>query len=374
MSNKNKEAFEQMKRLTKAAKEFYGSNYNPGTLYPPRDTKFLLDEEYIPFDFETDYDDPLYTEYRRVRMLENPFEDMKEIEPKQEVKGIGDYMAENVADIVYGADKALSGATFGGYDWLKRKTGIGIDEDKYLSNKKQSGNYIATKVGGTIAEIGGNILGGGGALVRGLGKAGLRGLSHASTIGAIGGGLYGITSSDNIKQLPYNTAIGTIGGGLLGGVGYLGYQGANNLYNNTLLPRYNSWQIGRGYDRLIKNPYYGSGSDVIARMKNHNGENVLLQRGEAIPGEGGKVITSGKALKRETGTERNYGLNKAIYKHGMSRDEVKNIPYNISRKPFETSARGQDIYIVSVPDGNTKTVSTPFYGKKTITSFYKDIR
>ena len=46
-----------MNRLTKAAKNFYGSNYNPGTLYPPRDTKFLLDEEYIPFDFDTDYDD-----------------------------------------------------------------------------------------------------------------------------------------------------------------------------------------------------------------------------------------------------------------------------------------------------------------------------
>ena len=44
-------------------------------MYPPRDTKFLLDEEYIPFDFDTDYDDPLYTEYRRIRMLDNPLED-----------------------------------------------------------------------------------------------------------------------------------------------------------------------------------------------------------------------------------------------------------------------------------------------------------
>ena len=35
-------------------------------------------EEYIPFDFETDYDDPLYKEYRRVRMLQDPFEDEKE--------------------------------------------------------------------------------------------------------------------------------------------------------------------------------------------------------------------------------------------------------------------------------------------------------
>ena len=75
MTNKNQEAFEQMNRLTKAAKNFYGDNYNPGTLYPPRDTKFLLDEEYIPFDFDTDYDDTLYKEYRRVRMLDNPFED-----------------------------------------------------------------------------------------------------------------------------------------------------------------------------------------------------------------------------------------------------------------------------------------------------------
>ncbi len=77
MTDKNQEAFEQMQRLTHAAKNFYGSNYKPESLYPPRDTKFLLDEEYIPFDFDTDYDDPLYKEYRRVRMLDNPFEDIK---------------------------------------------------------------------------------------------------------------------------------------------------------------------------------------------------------------------------------------------------------------------------------------------------------
>ena len=91
MTDKNQEAFEQMKRLTKQAKKFYGSNYNPGTLYPPRDTKFLLDEEYIPFDFDTDYDDPLYKEYRRVRMLDNPFEDnqtqAQNLALKQELKG-----------------------------------------------------------------------------------------------------------------------------------------------------------------------------------------------------------------------------------------------------------------------------------------------
>ena len=35
---------------------------------------------------------------------------------------------------------------------------------------------------------------------------------------------------------------------------------------------------------IIKNPYQGRGSDIIAKMKNRNGETVLLQRGEAIMG------------------------------------------------------------------------------------------
>ena len=46
-------------------------------MYPPKDTKFFLNEEYIPFDFDTDYDDPLYKEYRRVRMLDNPFDNIQ---------------------------------------------------------------------------------------------------------------------------------------------------------------------------------------------------------------------------------------------------------------------------------------------------------
>ena len=90
MPNKNQEACEQMKRLTKAAKNFYGSNYHPQSLYPQRDTKFLLDEDYIPFDFDTDYNDPLYKEYRRVRMLKNPFEDNQASALNQTVGAIYD--------------------------------------------------------------------------------------------------------------------------------------------------------------------------------------------------------------------------------------------------------------------------------------------
>lgn len=75
MTNQNQEAFEQMKRFTKTAKNLYGNNYSPGAINPQYQTKFFLNEDYIPFDFDTDYNDPLYKEYRRVRMLKNPFED-----------------------------------------------------------------------------------------------------------------------------------------------------------------------------------------------------------------------------------------------------------------------------------------------------------
>ena len=134
---------------------------------------------------------------------------------------------------------------------------------------------------------------------------------------------------------------------------------------------YNSWQIGRAYDRLKENPFKGSGKDVITKMKNHNGENVLLQRGEAIKGEEGRVITFGKRLKRETGTERNFGLNKAIYKHGMDKKQAMDLPKNIKKTPIETSPRGQDIYRVITEDGEVRVVVSPYEGSKTVSSIHK---
>ena len=61
-------------------------------------------------------------------------------------------------------------------------------------------------------------------------------------------------------------------------------------------------------------------------MKNRNGETVLLQRGEAIMGDNGMPIVSGTLLKHISGTKRNYGLNKAIYKHNITREQAKMIP------------------------------------------------
>ena len=89
---------------------------------------------------------------------------------------------------------------------------------------------------------------------------------------------------------------------------------------------YNGYKIGKKYDQLVDDPFQGNGTDVVARMKNHNGEPVVLQREEAIQGPNGRVITSGKYFKRATSTERNYGLDKGIYKHEVSRADAQRIP------------------------------------------------
>ena len=136
-------------------------------------------------------------------------------------------------------------------------------------------------------------------------------------------------------------------------------------------PFYNAYQIGRAYDRLQKDPFQGSGRDVITRMKNHNSENVMLQRGEAIMGENGKVISHGSRLQRATGTKRNYGLNKAIYKHDVPREQVTKIPRYIRRSPVEVSERMQDVYDFKGADGNYRIVVSPTKNGKTVSSIYK---
>ena len=118
----------------------------------------------------------------------------------------------------------------------------------------------------------------------------------------------------------------------------------------------------------------GNGTDVIAKMKNHNGEPVLLQRGEAIAGEDGNVIVHGKALGRETGTVRNFGLNKGIYRHGVNRSDVQMIPKIIKQEPVETNQFGQNVYMSQGKNGDlrvvtslkddTNFISTTYYPKR----------
>ena len=99
----------------------------------------------------------------------------------------------------------------------------------------------------------------------------------------------------------------------------------------------------------------------------------MLQRGEAIVGENGNVIVSGRPLQHATGTARNYGLNKIIYKHGIPRDEVVKIPRYIKNEPLEINNRNQHIYRFLGNNEKIKLSTTPIDDYRTISSMYKYI-
>ena len=212
--------------------------------------------------------------------------------------------------VVSGLGRVAGGATLGATDWLDRKTG------------------------GHLASLDAD-------LQRSAESAGLGGWNKAAKFASeLGGNM------------------------LFGGM-------AGKKAFETARPFYNAYQIGRAYDRLQKDPFQGSGRDVIARMKNHNGETVMLQRGEVLKKDDGSIIASGKSLGRVTGTERNYGLNKAIYKHDVPREQVTRIPKTIKGKPVETTDLGQDVYMYKARDGNYRVVTSSTPKGKTVSSMYK---
>ena len=218
-------------------------------------------------------------------------------------KTFGDYFADNVVDMAYGANRAVNGLSFGELDDLGNKLGYDTTMSDYVNLR---GDNI--KRWGDISELGGTILS---SYI--LGRSGI-----------------------NVAQ-----------------------------------PYCNAWKIGQAYDRLKQNPFSGSGQDVIAKMKNHNGETVMLQRGEVIRGADGQIAASGKDLYKATGTRRNYGLNKAIYKHDVPRGEVTRLPKYIKNKPVESSSWGQNVYEVSRPDGRYRVVTSTTPKGKTMSSMYK---
>ena len=209
---------------------------------------------------------------------------------------------------MYGVSRALNGITYGGFDYLGNKLGIDTQMNNYLQNQAAAGMGNIVQTVGNMAELGGNIL-------------------------------------------PW-----LVGGAVVSG---------------PINAAYNGYKIGKAYDRLQQNPYQGQGSDVIARMRNHAGEPVVLQRGEAIPDNMGNPIVYGNDLKRATGSRRNYGLNKIMYKHEMPKDEATQIPnYLKNNNPIEVSPRGQNVYIIQTPTGDLKLITSPTSNGTTVSSMY----
>ena len=216
-------------------------------------------------------------------------------------------LSNDIDSVMYGVSRALNGITYGGFDYLGNKLGIDTQMNNYLQNQAAAGMGNIVQTVGNMAELGGNIL-------------------------------------------PW-----LVGGAVVSG---------------PINAAYNGYKIGKAYDRLQQNPYQGQGSDVIARMRNHAGEPVVLQRGEAIPDNMGNTIVQGRDLKRATGTYRNYGLDKGIYKHGISREDAQKIPKIINNNPAETNSYGQNIYLVRSKNGVLRVVTSPQNGDNIIASMY----
>ena len=179
---------------------------------------------------------------------------------------------------------------------------------------------------------------------------------------------------DNFKYYGGNTLLSVLGG-LAGGY-------ANALYNksplydlaiNMLRNINDASKIKQSYNILKQNPLLGNGYDIITKMKINNKPPVYLHRGEAMIDNNGKIVVSGADLLRAYGTKRNFGLNKLIYKHEISRDEAMMIP-SILRKfnPIEVTGFGQQIYEFKNQAGDLmRLVLSPKDDGYMIVSMYK---
>ena len=130
--------------------------------------------------------------------------------------------------VVSGLGRVAGGATLGATDWLDRKTGghlASLDADLQRS-AEGAGLGGWNKAAKFASELGGNIQGAGGALVKGLSKAGLKGLKLASASGGLEGAAYGATGSDSMDELPENVAWGAALGAALPFGLYYGAKGA----------------------------------------------------------------------------------------------------------------------------------------------------
>ena len=129
---------------------------------------------------------------------------------KEGLKGFGQ-------GVVSGLGRVAGGATLGATDCLDRKTGghlASLDADLQRS-AESSGLGGWNKAAKFASELGGNIQGAGGVLVKGLSKAGLKGLKLASASGGLEGAAYGATGSDSMDELPENVAWGAALGAAL---------------------------------------------------------------------------------------------------------------------------------------------------------------
>ena len=157
--------------------------------------------------------------------------------------------------VVSGLGRVAGGATLGATDWLDRKTGghlASLDADLQRS-AESAGLGGWNKAAKFASELGGNMQGAGGALVKGLSKAGLKGLKLASASGGLEGAAYGATGSDSMDELPENVAWGAVFGAALP-FGVHGVGRGARFVGESFFPRLmTAWMTG-GLGNAADNP------------------------------------------------------------------------------------------------------------------------
>lgn len=243
-----------------------------------------------------------------------------------------------------------------------------INAGNYMANKTPFVNNLLSS-GNTIARLGGKAL-------QSIVNPGTPGYATSGAIGSAALPSFvnlqypGEEASNWDKAKYYGGNIGLgIAGGLIGGGLTAGGRKATDIYHNIT----DAYKIGKGYDVLKTNPIAGNAQDVVTNINLRYQAPVKLQRGEAIIGENGKVIVQGKKLGRETASKRNYGLNKIIYKHELTKEQAQQIPRILRKnKPDQITPNGQYIYnikdqsgkdfriVISTKDGE-RFIATAYY-------------
>ena len=83
--------------------------------------------------------------------------------------------------------------------------------------------------------------------------------------------------------------------------------------------------LEEAYDAVLHNPLAGSAEDVLARLEPEDIEAVLVHRGPAVLRDG-EIVVRGRTLKRQTGSQRGFGLVKIIFGHGEKGNKIPDMP------------------------------------------------
>lgn len=211
-----------------------------------------------------------------VKQQKQPKTELTPLTEEQKAKPKGDYWDGAIEEgvkgfgkgVLSGVGSALSGATLGATDWIDRKTGGNLAKLKQelQASAEAEGLGGVNQVANALSEMGGNTYGAGKLIAGKVGK-GLKGV-------VLGGGLeglgYGVTSSDNLEELPSKALFGATLGGVTSGGGY----GAGKALGTA-------WDIAKPYARASQRAI-DDVADKIGVGKLKELVNTARQKGRSV--------------------------------------------------------------------------------------------